>query len=263
MISHVCSQSHPYHDEVAAEVAGWFTTSAPEMSYRVRARPYGYLTELGANAVRAILRVEEPDEVAPAVASVVLEAAGRPIVLWVEDRTRNRSLAPALEEAGCRPGTAITHLALVGALRVARGPSQLSVEVIDADALERWATVKLKCFADSEEEPDPTSVQREVDRRRGELARSELWIGSLADEPAAVLAHFTGVHRLVFNLGTRLCFRHRGVAQEMLGRFAAAGERDGCRSLMINAIEGERPEELYRRIGFTDEIYWYQSYRIG
>jgi hypothetical protein len=36
----------------------------------------------------------------------------------------------------------------------------------------------------------------------------------------------------------------------------------GCRSLIINAEDGGRPAELYRRLGFVDEIYWYQKYDL-
>ena len=67
----------------------------------------------------------------------------------------------------------------------------------------------------------------------------------------------------MFNLGTRVPYRHQGIAQAMLARWVDAGTASGCRSLMINATEGGRPAELYRTMGFVDEIYWYQRYELA
>ena len=77
-----------------------------------------------------------------------------------------------------------------------------------------------------------------------------------------MLAYYRGPDQLVFNLGTRVPYRHQGIAQAMLTRWADAGTASGCRSLMINATEGGRPAELYRKMGFVDEIYWYQRYEL-
>ncbi|HVX46123.1 MAG TPA: hypothetical protein VHC49_19690 [Mycobacteriales bacterium] len=85
-------------------------------------------------------------------------------------------------------------------------------------------------------------------------------MGRLDGAPVAALAHYRGSDQLVFNLATRVPYRHRGIAQAMLADWVAEGTAAGCRSLMINATEGGRPAELYGRLGFVDEIHWYQSY---
>jgi GNAT superfamily N-acetyltransferase len=84
-----------------------------------------------------------------------------------------------------------------------------------------------------------------------------------AGESVAVLAYYRGSDQLVFNLGTRVPYRRQGIAQAMLERWADAGTASGCRSLIINATDGGRPAELYRRMGFADEIYWYQKYELA
>jgi ribosomal protein S18 acetylase RimI-like enzyme len=67
----------------------------------------------------------------------------------------------------------------------------------------------------------------------------------------------------VFILGTRAPFRHRGIAQAMLARWAASSSAAaGSRSLLINATDGGAPAALYRRLGFTDEVYWYSKYGL-
>jgi ribosomal protein S18 acetylase RimI-like enzyme len=121
--------------------------------------------------------------------------------------------------------------------------------------------VKLQSFADSEDLPAPHAVTAEVGARRGELPLAEYQLGVLGGEPVAVLAHYPGADDLVFLLGTRVPFRHRGIAQAMLARWAAAGA--GARSLIINASEGSAAAALYRRLGFTDEVYWYSRYELS
>lgn len=71
-----------------------------------------------------------------------------------------------------------------------------------------------------------------------------------------------GNDQLVFSLATRLPYRHRGIAQALLSGWACAGLQNSGRSLMINADEEGRPAALYRRMGFIDEVYWYQKYEL-
>ena len=78
-----------------------------------------------------------------------------------------------------------------------------------------------------------------------------------------MLAYYRGRDQLVFNLATRVPYRHRGIAQAMLTRWVEAGTARGSRSLIINAAEGGRPAELYRKMGFVDEIHWYQTYEFA
>ena len=134
---------------------------------------------------------------------------------------------------------------------------------VDDASLEEWATVKLRCFGDTESAPAPGRLAQEVASRRAELALAECQLGLLGGQSVAVLAYYRGPDQLVFNLGTRVPYRHQGIAQAMLTRWVDAGTASGCRSLMINATEGGRPAELYRKMGFVDEIYWYQTYEFA
>ncbi|MGH3273067.1 MAG: GNAT family N-acetyltransferase, partial [Streptosporangiaceae bacterium] len=101
------------------------------------------------------------------------------------------------------------------------------------------------------------SPRRSPTRRR-ELPLAEYQLGVLDGESAAVLAHYPGEDDLVFILGTRTPYRHRGIAQAMLARWADGTM--GSRSQVINASDGGAPAALYRRLGFTDEVYWYSAY---
>lgn len=254
--------AHPEHDAVAREVSGWFTTSAPEIGYEVSNRRYGYQSDLGSGQARVILRVGEPGQVPAALADAAAGGAGT-LTIWVDDRERAARLDGALRSAGCRPGDATTHLALVGPMTGRTDPGRLVVQSVDEAGLAEWATVKLQSFGDTESAPSPERLAEEVAVRRDELTLAECQLGLLGGERVAVLAYYRGHDQLVFNLGTRVPFRHRGIAQAMLAHWVDAGMAGGCRSLIINATDGEAPAALYRRIGFTDEIYWYRKYELS
>jgi ribosomal protein S18 acetylase RimI-like enzyme len=181
----------------------------------------------------------------------------------VDDRGRSSRLDAALRENGCRYVESTTYLALAGPLvSPASGPAGLVVTIAGAGELAAWADVKLRSFADSEEPPSAGAVSAEIEFRREELPLAECQFGLLDGEPVAVLAHYPGSDDLVFNLGTRVPFRHRGIAQAMLTRWVA-GATASARSLMINATDGGAPAALYRRLGFTDEVYWYSKYDLA
>jgi hypothetical protein len=255
-------RAHPDHDAVAREVSGWFTASAPEIGYQVSQDWYGYRSDLSPAETRVILRIGRPEQVPAALAAVRVASGPRALTIWVDDRARAARLDAAIRSAGARPRTATTHLALVGPVQAQPGPPGLVLQSAGGTRLEEWATVKLQCFGDTEAAPAPGRLAREVALRRAELALAEYQFGLLGGERVAVLAYYRGAAQMVFNLGTRVPYRHRGIGQRMLARWAAAGTASGCRSLVINADDSGRPARLYRGLGFTDEVYWYQGYRL-
>jgi ribosomal protein S18 acetylase RimI-like enzyme len=147
-------------------------------------------------------------------------------------------------------------------LTVPPGTANLQIENVDDEHLEEWAATKIKCFDDREEQPSHDRIAAEVSTRRAENVLTKLRLARLDGEPVGVLACYVGTDQLVFNLGTRIPYRHRGVAQTMLAHWVTEGVTAHCRSLMINADDPGRPQELYRRIGFVDEVYWYRKYEI-
>jgi hypothetical protein len=254
---------HAHHAAVAAEIRGWFTTSAPEIGYQVEEHWFGHLADVGAGAARLVLGVDDPARIAAAVTAAQAARPAVPLVIWVDDRARADRLDAALVGRGCVCGDATTHLALVGPLTAATGPATLEVEAVPAESLEEWASVKLRGFADSEEPPAPARVVEEVAVRRSELSIADCRLARLDGEGVAVIAYYHGGDQLVFNLATRIPWRHRGIAQALLARWVAGGRSDGCRSLVINATDGGAPAQLYRRMGFVDEVYWYRRYELA
>lgn len=252
---------HPEHDAVSHEVRRWYTSAVPEIGLDGATHWFGFAAMIGADRARVVLSIADPTEVPAALAAARDACPATNVMIMVDDRERAARLDPALREHGCAYNESTTYLALTGPMASpAPKPDRLETTVIGTSDLETWARVKLQSFDDSEDDPAAEAVAAEVARRLGELPIAEYQLATLTGEPVAILAHYPGNDDLVFLLGTRLPYRHRGIAQAMLARWAAtAGEP---RSLMINATEGGAPEALYRRLGFTDEVFWYSKYEL-
>jgi hypothetical protein len=256
------SAMHPEHDPVSREVRSWYHAPVPEIGLEGTAHWYGFACMIGADRARVVLSIADPAEVPAALAAARAACAADSFMVMVDDRDRAARLDAALREHGCGYEESTTYLALTGpVLCPAPGPDQLTAASIDTAELETWARVKLQSFADSEDAPAADAVTAEVAARRGELPIAEYQLGILDGEPVAVLAHYPGADDLVFILGTRIPYRHRGIAQAMLARWAAAAA--GSRSLIINASDGGAPAALYRRLGFNDQVYWYSKYELS
>lgn len=252
---------HPHHDDVSREVRRWYTTTFPEIGVHVEEHWFGFIGKLRPNQARLVLTVDDPDDVARSLAAARAACAGREFDVWVDDRRRARRLDAAIQRDGYAPRDPIIHLALVGPLvSLKPPPGELRIDDVAEDQLESWARVKLQAFADSETEPSATDLAAEMANRRAMLPIAKYQLGAIDGQPATALGYHTGPDQLAFLLGTRVPFRHRGIAQAMLHRWVMQGRAAGCRSLLINAQEGSRPEALYRRLGFRDEVYWHRSY---
>ncbi|MGH9917917.1 MAG: hypothetical protein ACRD6W_03450, partial [Nitrososphaerales archaeon] len=141
------------------------------------------------------------------------------------------------------------------------GPHELAVEdVVGIEQLLEWATVKIQGFADAEEHPGPQELQTELAERLAEWPICRYQLARLGGQGIAILGHYIGQDQMVFLLATRLPFRHRGIAQSMLTRWSAGGGEDSVRSRLINCDDGGPADALYRRLGFTDEVYWYRRF---
>ncbi len=257
------SGRHPAHADVAATLRRWHTASVPEAGIVVIDTWYGYLSNAdGAGTPRVLLTVDRPDDVRAALSSARSAWEAPEYSVWVTDRVRAGRLAGALQSLGCVPVKATTHLTLVGELRARHGPDGLDLARVGPRELREWAEVKVRSFEDSEAEPTPTQLDNELTVRARGTELETLRLARLHGDAVAVLGYYEGDDQLVFNLGTRVPFRHQGIAQALLAVWVEEGKAAGCRSLTINADDPGRPAALYRRLGFTDEVYWYRRYRL-
>jgi ribosomal protein S18 acetylase RimI-like enzyme len=185
------------------------------------------------------------------------------IDLWIDDRSKNATLGAALVNQRCVRSESTIYLAHVGALpKASVTAADLVIEPVTAVNLKDFVVVKLKGFANSEDEPPPECIEREIAVREKEMrGPGRFFIARTMGEDVAILGYFEGRDRLIFNLATRVPFRMTGIAKVLLDSTLADSRDGGCRSVIINTNPEDTPINWYRRIGFTDEVYWRQTYR--
>jgi ribosomal protein S18 acetylase RimI-like enzyme len=253
---------HPEHDRLREEVRSWYRTSIPELGYRVEQRRSGSYRRHAEDPDSALIIVDDlsPDEVPEFLADASSYFDNRVVNIWIEDQKTDATLGPALIAAGASKDKANIHLAHVG--RPERLQlSGITVERVTAHTLMDYVTVKLKGFANSEDAPPVEEVEKELAVRQSELASiGRFFIARVGDEPAAILGYYDGSDRLIFNLATRTPFRMRGIARHLLCEVVANSYDQGCRSVVINTDPSDTPIRWYRRVGFTDEVYWRHNY---
>lgn len=253
---------HPDHDAVAQTVRGWFTYSAPEMGYQREQRRFGVYGRHPSAGDEVMIRQLAPSDVPEFLADVRDYFSGAPVRLYVEDRALDETLRPILtSQAGCVADERQGYLAHVGPLPTASIPPLLTLEDVTPAMLETWVITKLQGFADSDERPAEDTIAAQMALRQQEMADvGRLRLARVADEPAAILGWYEDNDRFIYNLATRLPYRQRGIARYLLCDFLAESQRRGARSSLINADTAGTSINLYRRLGFTDEVYWRAKY---
>ena len=152
--------------------------------------------------------------------------------------------------------------ALCGSVRAGPGPEGIASRGCRRRGrTAEWATVKLRGFADSEEPPPAGQVQQEMSARGrpSRLCVATNW-------PTWALNQFPC--SATTRVGTRWCsswplgFRFdAAIAQNLLARWCEQAAAERPWSPLINCDELCGAPHLYRRIGFTDEVYWHCRYQ--
>lgn len=252
---------HPEHDAVAQTVRGWFTYSAPEMGYLKEQRRYGVYGRHATAGDEILIRQCAPSEVADLLADARDYFGGAPITLYVEDRALDAALRPALLAQGCVAEETQGYLAHAGPLPSAPPPPGVTLEDVTPATLETWAVTKLQGFANSDERPLEEAIASQVALRGQEMSDvGRLRLARVAGDPAAILGWYEDADRFIYNLATRPPYRQRGIARYLLCDFLAESQACGARSTLINADTAGTSIQLYRRLGFTDEVYWRAKY---
>jgi GNAT superfamily N-acetyltransferase len=254
---------HLQHDQLCAEVRSWYRASAPELGYLVEHRGFGFYGREHGNPHSARIIVERPGptEIAALQADAREFFGDVEIDIWIDDRESDATLGPALLRAGCHLRGATTYLAHVGEPPGVKPLPNVSVEPVNAALLKEFAVVKLKGFGNTEDQPSVGRVAQEVASRGAELRGSgRCMLARAGEEPAAIIGYFEGNDRLVFNLATRVPFRNTGVARLLLTTVLMDAYQRRCRSVIINTNPADTPINWYRRLGFTDQVYWHRSY---
>ena len=258
---------HPHHDAVAASIRAAYAQPHPEMGWAVEERAFGvYRRNVKAGTYPSVLlRNVSPADVSALLDDVHQYFAGspQPVRMMIEDREADAALGPALEAAGLRLDERTTFVAHVGAAPEAASVPGLSVESVADGGLIEYEDTRTRGFANTDDPISPRDLGWRVDLRRAEMAGgAHYWLARVDGEPASALSWYEGEDRYIFSLATRVPFRNRGIARHLLCRLLGESEREGTRSVVVNADEADTPIDLYRRLGFTDEVYWRATYEL-
>jgi ribosomal protein S18 acetylase RimI-like enzyme len=254
---------HPDHERLRAEVRSWYCMPSP--GYQIVRREFGwYRRNLGfEGSACVIVEVAAPSKVPLLLSDARKYFGARDFELWIDDRSKDAALGPALTAAGCVESEATIYLAHVGAVpKAAALRAGLAIEAITAATLKDFVIVKLQGFANSEELPTAQQFAQEMAIKEQDFrGPGRFFVARCKGEVAAILAYYEGTtDRLIFNLATRVPFRMKGIAKLLLDFVLADSHAKGYRSVIINTNPADTPITWYRRIGFTDEVYWQRKY---
>ncbi|MEX1195809.1 MAG: GNAT family N-acetyltransferase [Dehalococcoidia bacterium] len=259
--------AHPEHDAVAAallaayeepyEPMGWATERRPFGIYRQNTKAQTYPNVI----VRSVSAAEVPDflrDVRSYYAGSTLPAR-----IMIDDREADATLGRVLVAAGVHLEERTVFLAHVGDVPAEREAPGVRIEVVGRGGLFEYEDTRRRAFDNTEEPTPPEDLAWRVDLRRAEMdGGAHHWIARADGQPAAMMGWYEGRDRMVFSLGTRMPFRNRGIARLMLTQLLAESREAGTRAVIISADEYDTPVRLYRRLGFTDELYWRATYEL-
>jgi GNAT superfamily N-acetyltransferase len=261
------SMRHPHHDTIAASIRAAYAGPQPDMGWAAKQRRFGIYRQNTKAATHpdVIVRDLAPGDVEEFLKDVrgYFGVGPRSAKIMIDDRRLDSTLGPVLEATGLPLDERTSFLAHVGDVPDPPPVAGIAVETVGEGGLEEYEDTRCRGFANSDEPTSQKELDWRTDLRRAELTGgANYWLARVGEEPAAAMSWYDREDRLVFSLATRLPFRRRGIASHLLCRLLRDSERKDTRSVIINANEAGRPIELYRRLRFTDEIYWHATYEL-
>ena len=261
------NRRHPQHDLPASAVRSWYTSSAPEMGYQTEERPFGFYMRnvklAGGSFNQVTLRDVSPGQVPELLADLRAYYGDGLIRILIDDRQTAERLRATLLAAGCTHDAAQTYLAHAGPVPYADPVPGLATDAVGETNLVDYVVTKQRGFAGTEEAPPSDVVAKDVALRRVELAGAgRFMLARMEGEPVGVSGWYEGEDRHIFLLATRVPFRNRGIARYLLCEALRDAYARGTRSVIISADPDDTPVSLYRRLGFTDEVYWRDRYEL-
>lgn len=250
---------HPEHHRLVGVITAWFHTSFQAMGYRAEQHPWGTYWNTG-----HVYTFGFPvDQVMDFLADVRAYYGEQPVFINIDGRDHDATLGPALQAAGCTQGKTEIFLAHVGAVPQLVPVIDMAVEPMNEANLPAFAATRLKAFADSEATLTEAEVHSELADRRAELmGTGRGLLAHVGGIPAGVIWWLEDPRDIwVTYLATRVPFRGRGIGRWLLCQCLTEKYAQGCRSVLLNVTtDNVQAIQLYRRLGFVDEVYWRRRY---
>ena len=255
---------HSAHDEITDEVKSWFQT--PNRTFTVQKRRYGYYTRVIDAPEHSSVLVESlsPDGVADFLKDLRTYYQAQPVKFFIDRPEIDAEVREGLVSAGCLRTNEWTYLAHVGQVPKIEPVSGLVIETVTPANILDYQRAKLQGFANSEAEPDAEALASGLRLRRIEMKGSgRFLIAQVGAEAAGIIGWHEGADRLIFHLTTRVPFRGQGIAKHLLCYVIRDTYDKGLRSVIIFTDPEDTPIQLYRRLGFSDEVYRHAKYQYA
>jgi GNAT superfamily N-acetyltransferase len=259
---------HLEHDAVAAALRAAYEEPYEPMGWATERRRYGIFRRntKAETYPSVIVRDLAPAGIPGFLKDVRHYYAGSPfpVRIMIDDRGLDAVFGPSFERTGLRLDERTTFLAHVGEPPEERDAPGVRIEEVARGGIYEYEDTRRKGFADSDATLEPDEIEAGVRLRLAEMdGGAHYWLARADGQPAAAMGWYDSEDRLVFSLSTRVPFRNRGIARRMLTRLLHESRAACTRAVIINANEDGTPVRLYRRLGFTDEVYWRATYEMG
>lgn len=248
-------RQHPPHDEIESTVGSWYREPAAE--FTVELPELGWCRQPSSTTPSATPNVTVCEVPLARLGAALAEAGDwlgtNDFRLVLDDRDLLRRSRAGVERPGWeRRGVTIYLCHLRAAPPDSEDVVLRQVGRDDAEMAE-WVRRRSQAFANADwVRPAAADLAIEIRQRRlQEADGAEMFLVDRAGAPAGILAWYDGPDRFVCNLAVLPDQRGHGVGAALMARAIAGAER----SVLVSTHEEDGPVDLYRRWGFTDEVY--------
>ncbi|HEY3118610.1 MAG TPA: GNAT family N-acetyltransferase [Chloroflexota bacterium] len=250
---------------MAQAIKAWFEQSHLDMGYLVEHGRFGFYRSSPylPGWINVTIRDVGPDSLGAFIADLRETYPEKTARILVDVPALDADLGPALVSAGCLPTGVNIYLAHRGPIARPLESAQLSIEPVLPTNLAEFVEAEHRAFAGEEPPPSEDNLAQEMALRGAEMAGSGRFaLARWDDEPAGVVGWYDVPDRWIFLLGTRPAYRQRGIATASLTHVLEDAGAAGCRSVIINVDPDDPAANLYRSLGFTEQVYWQRAYLL-
>lgn len=249
---------HRNHDGIVREVKSSYTRSYPEMGYIVEKRRFGFYGRHSKSDKdgSVILRGLRLNLISDFISDLRDYYENNPVRIHIDDKRLNEEVGDILMRNSCTGNGENIFLAYTGGIPEDRAMPNISIERVDEETLTDYVCVKLKGYANTEDEPLKEKVNRELNIRASELKGQGCFLlARVGNEPAGIIGFYAMRFPLIYNLAVQVPFRRQGIAHQLIHRVIVDSFSRGCSTVIINVDSIDPIIEFYREFGFTDEVY--------
>jgi GNAT superfamily N-acetyltransferase len=204
-----------------------------------------------------------PDQVTEFLADSDAYYDNSPFYINVDGKEEDTTLGPSLCKAGCKKAKSQIFLAHMGPIPQFATPNGIEVESVSESNFIVFAETRLKAFGLIEETSHEEAIRDEISLRRSELTGTARGLlAYLNGQPAGAFWWYEE-QRVIFLslLGVLAPFRKKGVGRWLICERLQDSYERGYQYVILNVqTDNVDAIRLYRRLGFTCEIYWRGRY---